>query len=121
MQVPWILHITGRRDFISILKEQFDLLKRLTNSDFAFFYLKFELSGEYWSKEPVIYFEIANVRVIGGFELSSDFIKRVLRKVQGECKNFELLEVQFIGGLSYQDSTVFVEPLTQQLIGMLKI
>lgn len=35
-------------------------------------------------------------------------------------KLFELLEVQFIGGLSYQDSSVFVEPLTQQLIGMLK-
>ena len=60
LQVPCILQFTGERKFISVLKEQFNLLKE----------------KKYWSRGHVKYFGLANVRVIGGSSYRAIFMRK---------------------------------------------
>ena len=86
LQIPCILKIIGSRNFISIQKKQFDILKKNFNSDFAFIFL-LKLSEEYWSKRLVSWFNLVNVQVIEGSSYQV-----ILRGMQ---KQFKLLEVRY--------------------------
>ena len=60
-----------------------------------------ELSGVFWPRGPLKWFDLANVSVIGGYKLSSDFYEKKQPRFKGRSKT-----VQVTGSSSYLDYTV---------------
>ena len=81
------------------------------HQDFVFiFLLKFELSGQYFSRGQVKWFGLANVRVIGVRVIKWFLWESISEGSTGIKKQFEfefeLLEVRVIGGSSYRECTI---------------
>ena len=74
------------------------------HQDFVFIFpLKFELSGEYWSRGQVKWFDLANVWVIKWLLWES-----ISEGSTGIQKQLELLKLWVIEGSSYWECTVLI-------------